>query len=159
MKKLSIQNQYLVFCLLLAISYAYIHYVEFYPSESFQASKLHQNITDVHGKCLFNCSELPEANGCSFCNLSVRGKSYSVRGDEETKKRDSECFMTFWGFTHFAFYTVVGFFCPDLFWQTFTVGVGWELYEYEALDCHDTLDIVFNTAGFFTGKALGNWTR
>ncbi len=36
----------------------------------------------------------------------------------------------------------------------FNIGVGFEIYEFYTYECHDALDIVFNTVGFLAGRAV-----
>ena len=143
-------HQYAALCVIVVIAYAVLHYLFFYPSERLKRSETFQSVNSHSEQCVVKC----DAVGCRPCDLSVRGRSYIVDGSEETNKKISECFITFWGVTHFMLYAVIGFFCPDLFWQTLAMGIGWELYEYEVFDCHDTLDIFLNTAGFLVGRAI-----
>jgi hypothetical protein len=49
------------------------------------------------------------------------------------------------------------FLCPSLFWETFLLGTGFEIYEYIALDCADPMDIVYNVLGFVIGQSLSEY--
>ena len=142
-------NQYIALCVILVIAYAYLHYLFFYPCEWFKKSKYFNPINEYTEQCFIKCDEV----GCGACDISLRGENYIVDGSEEVKKITKDCLLTYWGVTHFMLYVVIGFFCPDLFIQTLILGIGWEYYEYRVFNCHDTLDIVLNTAGFITGKA------
>jgi len=84
-----------------------------------------------------------------------RGNNYYISAMNSKKQDDlQKCLITFWGTTHFVLYVLIGYFCPNCFWESFIIGVLFELYEYHAFNCHDLLDIVLNTSGFFVGKLI-----
>lgn len=86
---------------------------------------------------------------------SGRGQHYYIGATTpEKRERLESCVMTFWGLAHFGFFAVLGFACPDLFWETFAIGCGFEVYEKVQFDCHDLLDIIWNTLGFAAGRAI-----
>lgn len=99
-------------------------------------------VEDLHHTCMV----------CTGFSLPGRGKNYFVGGQNDPEEL-SKCLVTFWGATHFCLYFVLGMVAPDLFWPTFFAGVAFEIYEYHALDCHDTFDIILNSAGFLAGRA------
>ena len=85
----------------------------------------------------------------------MRGDNYYIGVTDEGKKlKLDKCLVTFWGATHFFLYFFLGMFAPDLFWQTFVVGIIFELFEKYNYGCHDVLDICLNTAGFFIGRYI-----
>lgn len=85
--------------------------------------------------------------------LSLRGNKYII-GDPESSSALDNCLITFWGTSHYMLYFFLGYWCPALFWPTFVIGVGFEVYEYVQYDCADALDIAFNTIGFLSGSLL-----
>jgi hypothetical protein len=70
----------------------------------------------------------------------------------EKSRELNTCLTTFWSASHFALYLALGMFAPSLFWQTFAIGATFEFYEKYAFDCHDVLDVAYNSAGFLIGK-------
>ena len=100
---------------------------------------------------------------------SGRADNYSLggfeRGPNETEEQMAErvddytrqCILTMWGLVHFIMYFLLGFLAPDLFWLSFTISIGFEVYEYYAWDCHDVLDIAINTSGLVAGYAMSKW--
>ena len=159
MKKLSIQSQYLVLCLILLTSAAYIGLTNYYVLK-YAKGHISNVVRDIHSTCLIDCE-----NAAGMCAASFHGHNHS-RMDAADIQKYENCFMTFWGGTHFAMWSVVGFFCPDLFCASFVIGVGFECFEaltYKFYDKaslnYDTMDVFFNTVGFFTGCALGDYFR
>lgn len=87
------------------------------------------------------------------CDISkCRGKKYNIVRPNHCGYNN--CILTFWNFTHIVLYTMMGFFCPDLFVEAMTVGAIFELAEFQMYDCHDLLDIFYNAAGFVAGSYL-----
>lgn len=106
-------------------------------------------MNSVHESCLLNT--------CKFdtCKNNLRGLNYYIDNTDKDKQiKLHNCLITFWGFTHFLLYFILGLLYPKYFWQTFFIGAGFELYEKLRYDCHDVLDIVLNTAGFILGFLL-----
>ena len=64
-----------------------------------------------------------------------------------------DCILTNWHLSHLLLYIFIGFFCPNLFLLSFSIGVTWEILEY-FIGHHDFTDIIFNTIGFFIGYLL-----
>jgi hypothetical protein len=82
-----------------------------------------------------------------------RGDNYLIGIEDPVKnERMKNCLVTFWGVAHFALYFVLGVAAPDMFWETFAIGVGFEIYENYKFDCHDVLDVGLNSAGFLLGR-------
>lgn len=85
---------------------------------------------------------------------AARGGNYLTSAAEKEKvQKLKTCPVTFWSTTHFILYFLLGAGAPQLFWETFTVGVIFEIFEY-SFDCHDVLDIFINTSGFLLGRFL-----
>lgn len=83
----------------------------------------------------------------------LRGNNYWVAATSSPKLR-RYCLVTSWAITHVTLYAIIGFLFPTLFWPTFLVGVAYEIMEWIALDCHDILDLAWNSMGFFIGATL-----
>ena len=64
------------------------------------------------------------------------------------------CLVTFWSMSHIILYTLIGFFCPSLFIPSFAIGVIWEGLEKKFCNCHDLVDIMYNSIGFGIGYIL-----
>jgi hypothetical protein len=86
---------------------------------------------------------------------ATRGKNYIIsdRGGTSSARLKS-CLITFWSFAHFMLYFILGLLLPHMFLETFVIGVGFEIFEYYKYDCHDALDIFFNTTGFLIGRTV-----
>lgn len=132
-------TKYLLLCLILTIAYIY---------SIILAPKLINNekINNIHESCFINCKY-------NICNLSSRGDNYYINSSKTSEK----CMMTFWGFTHVLLYTILGFLFPDMFIQLFLLGIIFEIYEKYKFDCHDTLDIYFNTIGLLIGYTASSY--
>jgi glycopeptide antibiotics resistance protein len=52
---------------------------------------------------------------------------------------------------------IIGFFCPALFWLTFGIGFLFEILECLYANCHDAMDLVYNSLGFGLGKLLNQF--
>jgi hypothetical protein len=140
-------TQYVIAVILYII--AYIYAIMIAPKITTCTTNTCKVLEKNHRKCLISTPALAPVIG------GGRGASYYI-GAENDSEELSNCFLTFWGLTHFMLYTALGFFCPDLFWETFAIGAGFEMYEFFKFDCHDSLDIIINTSGFAFGKyAIG----
>lgn len=94
---------------------------------------------------------------CDSCTAltSGRGANYYIASMDEGKfEQLRTSLVTFWGAMHFLLYAILGYVAPDMFWETFAVGVGFECYEYAKYSCEDPLDVVWNSAGFLVGRYL-----
>jgi len=83
-----------------------------------------------------------------------RGRNYYISVGATKAADFQHCIFTFWGLMHVIMYAILGFFCPDLFLETFLAGTLFEIYEAQYYDCHDLLDIGLNTLGFGIGYFL-----
>lgn len=82
----------------------------------------------------------------------LRGQNYLLTGRKSAKEF---CLVTTWSVAHFLMYALIGYIFPRYFWQSFAVGVAFEGLEWITLDCHDVLDIAWNSCGF----VFGAWLR
>lgn len=88
---------------------------------------------------------------------ATRGKKYIIDdtgAGTTNSSRIKSCLVTFWSAMHFGLYFVIGLSLPNLFLETFLIGVAFEVFEYYKYECHDALDILFNTTGFLVGRAV-----
>jgi uncharacterized membrane protein AbrB (regulator of aidB expression) len=96
---------------------------------------------------------------------SLRGKNNFTVNDVEKnlenkikqkngKNNDKYCILSLWALTHIFLYMLIGFFCPDLFIPSFIIGVIYEIFEKYSFDCHDVLDIFYNSLGFGIGFGI-----
>jgi glycopeptide antibiotics resistance protein len=90
-----------------------------------------------------------------------RGIQYYFNGhldDMDEKKtilyKRKYCVVTFWSMSHIILYALIGFFCPSLFLLTFALGVIWEGVEKKFCNCHDLIDIIYNSLGFGIGYMI-----
>lgn len=109
------------------------------------------DINSMHESCIIS------SNSWTKPLTSWRGDCYYIDGGAaNSKSKLGGCLVTFWGLSHFLLYFALGMFTPDLFKETFAVGVLFEIYEYWRYSCHDAFDIVLNTTGFLAGRAVGD---
>ena len=135
-------KQYLVAAIVYIIAYVYAIIIA--PKISVYAGD--SWIENKHRECIIKNDTLAPIIAAG------RGDNYYI-GVENNPQELSNCTVTFWGSTHFFLYFILGS-MTNLFWETFTIGVGFELYEYYEFGCHDVFDIVLNTCGFLTGQAV-----
>lgn len=135
-------KQYVIAALLYVLAYVYA--LEIAPRVTKYASD--SWLESAHRKCIVKSDTIAPT-------VTVgRGSSYYI-GAENDPQELKTCVVTFWGATHFFLYFMLGLF-TDLFWETFAVGVVFEVYEYYAYDCHDVFDIVLNSGGFLLGQTV-----
>lgn len=136
--------RYILVIFLFIVAYAYS--LEFAPWSKQCTKEWCGKMNNIHESCLVGCNEYTKPL------TTFRGQSYIIGGDPEKNNRMKNCLITFWGFTHYMLFAIVGFIAPELFWEMFLLGCGFELFEHAKFDCHDALDIGLNTAGFLTGQ-------
>jgi len=83
--------------------------------------------------------------------LKLRGNNYQITKQGLKSSLTKNCLITLWGISHAALYSIIGYCCPDMFLESFIIGVGFETWEVILMDCHDVLDIVWNSIGFMIG--------
>lgn len=131
---------------------AYAYALKFAVSIQDSEASWAKSIKNVHEGCLFGC---PKGTASMTCG---RGLNYYIGANDPAKNEQlKNCLATFWSGTHFMLYTMLGLFCPDLFWHTFAVGVLFEGYEKTEYDCADPLDVLFNSTGFMIGYTINNF--
>lgn len=85
---------------------------------------------------------------------NYRGSNYYLRPQIEYTEDQQRCLYTSWALTHTILYFIIGFILPDLFWQSLIVGIIFEYLEDWQHDCHDILDVVWNSIGFILGAGF-----
>jgi hypothetical protein len=112
---------------------------------------VYKQIDSMNKSCLMSCGENPHLKRL----IQGRGENYYISEvDDHTTETLQNCFLSFYNATHFFMYLLLGYFCPSLFMETFLLGVAFEIYEYQYLDCADPLDVFYNCAGFAVGRYL-----
>jgi len=81
----------------------------------------------------------------------LRGKNYWLHAQRKSSKY---CLVTSWAICHIILYAIIGYMFPNLFWETFAIGVVYEILEWKLFDCHDVLDVLWNSIGFFIGVMI-----
>jgi hypothetical protein len=145
---LNLRKQWIMLFLLYFLSYLYC--LPFAIAITHDHRWYYQQLNKVHQSCLIDCSNVvnPPTYETYKNWLNWKGKNYFI-GCGSTN-----CLVTFWTLTHGMLYTGIGYFCPDLFWPSFSIGIAFEIFEKYQYECHDALDILFNTAGFELGRYL-----
>jgi hypothetical protein len=133
-------------CFLMSIVYVYA--MQFAPSLAHKKNVPFYNfLNTLHEGCII---DLPSAN-----LNSMRGTNYfigAMNGDKSKKLKG--CLLTFWGLTHFLFYFLVGYMCPDYIDLAFIISFVFEYYEYRVYKCHDVLDIFLNVLGLYASRLV-----
>ena len=83
-----------------------------------------------------------------------------TRGTKNLSGRDRNTqpySITLWSISHFFIYLLGTLLIPKLWWAFLGVGALWEIYEY-GRDCHDWLDIVWNSFGIATALLISKKT-
>lgn len=63
--------------------------------------------------------------------------------------------MTGWSCLHVVLYMFLGFLSPKYWWLMLIISVVWELFEFQQpQDCHDLLDLGWNSTGLLIGMGL-----
>lgn len=141
------QSQYINALILYIIAFLYVNLST--KLNNCKESSWCNIIHKLNTSCIMLCEK-------ELCNLiKARGDNYFVFPiGEEIHTVVTGCLVTFWSATHFLLYFFLGIFATDLFWQTFIIGVIFEFGEYYMFQCHDPMDIVWNTLGFITGQYI-----
>ncbi len=111
-------------------------------------------VNKLQKKCFYKCKG-------DICKTLIkgRGESYFTNTPLAEQLFLKECLVSFWSFTHVILYTIIGFLFPGMFFETLIIGIGFEIFEFIAMDCADPLDIVYNTSGFFLGAFIAKYVR
>lgn len=143
-----------VICLIASIFIlAYVYSLIFAVNISNSRDGLYGFINKLHESCLLHCSH-------DICTSATyyRGDNYYIDStDAEKKKKLKTCIMSFWSFTHFVIYLILGMIAPKYFILFFITGCVFELYEKIVYNCEDALDIFWNTTGLIIGIMINNY--
>ena len=100
------------------------------------------------------CKKLTSTRGSKYYTISGERK---VTNDDDKKlfeKNQSYCIVSLWALLHIILYIIIGFYCPNLFIPSLIIGALFEYFENLQWDCHDALDVAFNSFGFGIGYVL-----
>lgn len=128
---------------------AYVYSLEVAPRLAKCHGGMGASMNDVHESCFLASDYMKD-----YSDSPLRGKSYYIGVGDEKNAAVKRCAVTFWGASHYVLYFLLGLLVPDAFWETFIIGVAFEVYEYHKFDCHDAIDIALNSLGFVTGAAI-----
>lgn len=103
--------------------------------------------TDDNGYCMIKTNN----NNLNSFIKKYRGSTYYPHISDSN---DEECLLTEWGLSHFLSCMVIGFLVPRQWLLLFLATVFWEIGEYYIADCHDILDLVWNSLGIVTGVGI-----
>lgn len=102
---------------------------------------------------------LTSTRGKNYFTISEKKTNESEEEKEKHEKNSKYCLVAFWAITHIGLYTLIGFFCPNLFIETFIVGALFELGEKMFYNCHDALDVIYNSIGFGIGYLIHKYVK
>jgi hypothetical protein len=111
------------------------------------SKKVNSNTFNKMYKCFINTPKSLEP----YIFMS-RGSNYYLNNIYHTIP--TKCLLTGWALSHVALYMILGYVLPDMFWETFFLGVLWEILECIIYSCHDVCDILWNTIGFLIGMTI-----
>jgi len=135
-----------LFIIFIIVSLAYCFHIT--PALAKRNDKLSQKITKINESCIFGCNECKKYT-------KTRGGEYFINSMDQKKEEEiKRCVLTFWGFSHYLTYIIVGYLFPSMFIESMILGIAFEYFEYVVYQCHDGLDIVYNGLGFLTGQYL-----
>ena len=140
-----------ILIILTIMTFAYIYSLLYAPSiENVNDNSFTSKIARMNKSCLMNC----DSDKCSEYISKTRGNQYFLSIDVNQQEYIKNCILTFWGFSHFLMYFILGFCVPSFYIEFFFIGVAFEVYEYHKYDCHDINDIYLNSIGILLGKIL-----
>jgi len=85
-------------------------------------------------------------------NLQTSGAdSLNDSSKKLSNKLSDTCLLTKWHLSHVAVHFIAGFLFPSYFVPALLGGIMFEFYETR-FDCHDSGDLLMNTAGFLGGS-------
>ena len=103
------------------------------------------------------CKKLTSTRGKKYYTISGNKKSINAEDDKKFEKNQEYCLVSLWALTHTYLYIIIGFFCPNLFIESLIIGALFEYFEKVKWDCHDGLDVIFNSFGFIIGYLLNKF--
>lgn len=151
-------NQYLIVAFIAFISTSALFVINFLLVKK---HSYRDGLYKYTHECLYSCN----SPITSFLT-STRGKNYYGMTDESdqtsspeerAKIEKKDCLVSVWAFTHIFLYIIIGFYCPDLFFPTLLIGIFFEYAEKLYSNCHDALDVVFNSIGFGIGYKINKY--
>ena len=150
----NINVKYKLLIIALIVVFAYVYSIIFATHVTKLSKETNDKwpnkINDIHETCVMTCNKPFCQSACNF-----RGNNYYIGSDKKLDSGTSEtCLVTFWSAGHFVLFMIIGFIMPELFIVALILGIGFEVYEYYRFDCHDPLDIIWNTSGFIVGMLL-----
>lgn len=83
-----------------------------------------------------------------------RGDNYFMVGRHKYDEIRRTGVITTWAVLHLCLYIILGFLCPQFFWQLFMISVIWEGKEMLIDRCQCWLDLCWNLAGLTFGYYL-----
>ena len=134
----------------------YIYCLHFAPKiENNYNSSFFGYLNRLHKSCLYCCKNTT----CKHVMSNLRGNNYFVGTSTDNQTDIKNCVITFWGFTHFLMYMVLGYIFPSCFFLLLISGVCFEIYEYYRFNCEDLFDIPLNISGLLLGIYLSKQVR
>lgn len=146
------EKQYIIMCIIYITAYMFC--MQFAVMISQTEHPIYKKIDSMNKSCVVDSG----SNKFLQSLIQGRGNNYYISDvDNDTLSTLGNCFTSFYNASHFFMYLILGLLCPSLFWETFLLGTGFEIYEYIALDCADPMDIVYNVLGFVIGQSLSEY--
>jgi hypothetical protein len=156
MYSLTKNEQYLPMTVVYAVSFGMVLLIN-------HLLKINHSYNDGLYKFVYNCFFSNESKVSEFLTCTRGDKYYTISGEREaTNEEDKKifdfnqkyCITSLWAGTHIYLYILLGFYCPSLFWLTFFIGAAFEVFEYFKWECHDAIDVIYNSIGFGIGYYL-----
>ena len=154
---LSKNNQFMAMVLIFSIALSGVFIIN--DCLTSEQCSMKNNLHDFSTTCLLSIDGSPG----EFLT-SGRAANYfwqnDMNPDDETSKKinynylNKNCILSSWALTHFFMYLILGFICPQFFSVFIASSVLFEIYEHYKWDCHDVLDVVWNTLGLIIGVKL-----
>lgn len=145
MYSLTKNKQYVIMCSFYLISFIMILTIQYLIFTE------HQYTTGLN-KYMHQCVYSPDSKIAKKLT-SMRGTKYNLSPKKYKINHHKYCLVSIWAFSHVLLYTMIGFYCPNLFFPSLIIGILFELSE-TIFKCHDVLDVVFNTIGFGIGYQI-----
>ena len=139
-------KQYIIMCIFYLISGTMCLIIHFLSSVN------HSYNTGLN-KYIQECLYSSDSNLTKLLTSS-RGSEYYLTSEKYKKIHNKNCLVSIWAFTHIFLYMMIGVYCPNLFFPSLMVGILFEIGEKVFYNCHDVLDVIFNTVGFGIGYQI-----
>ena len=150
------KNQYIYLLIIYIISFLFVLLLnKFLSINNSYSDKLHKVI---HHCYILHVSPfikwLTSSRGKNYYTISDNKKIINKKDEKENNKKHTYCLVSLWAITHVCLYVLIGFFCPNLFVESFIIGALFEYFEKYKWGCHDSLDVIFNSIGFCIGYII-----